>query len=420
MRKKFVLFSSAIIMALAMVTFIGCKDDEEEFDLSTLMADALDLNGATPPSNVSPMPNIVATFSSDVDAATATTATINLVRDYDDANVTINVTVAGKTITIVPVDDLGNGALFELKFLAGIKGTNGVDLDPFSRTFTTEGVFAPSGAVAYWNFNDTPNEQINGTAPSGLVNLAYADSYSAAAGKAASFDGTSTIVEFAGADAWMNTADFTLSFWVKANSAGHVNENGDPKGHFVMGLGAFKGFQFEIAGDYGWCKLAAQYEFADGTSGAEDLWFPGDGVTGQNGGWQGWTFCKDLTGSGGVAALIKDTWANVVCVYNSAERTGTMYINGEKMKAFDFDLWPDGDAKRGVVGMMYGGVAPEVVNELAFGFIQSRAGTLWDTEPWGGYDIPTANHFGGLLDDVRIFNKVLSEDEISLMYSSAK
>jgi hypothetical protein len=97
-----------------------------------------------------------------------------------------------------------------------------------------------------------------------------------------------------------------------------------------------------------------------------------------------------------------------------------MYINGEKMKAFDFDLWPDGDAKRGVVGMMYGGVAPEVVNELAFGFIQSRAGTLWDTEPWGGYDIPTANHFGGLLDDVRIFNKVLSEDEISLMYSSAK
>jgi hypothetical protein len=97
-----------------------------------------------------------------------------------------------------------------------------------------------------------------------------------------------------------------------------------------------------------------------------------------------------------------------------------MYINGEKMKAFDFDLWPDGDAKRGVVGLKYGGVAPEVVNELAFGFIQSRAGTLWDGEPWGGYDFPGANHFGGWLDDVRVFHKVLSETEISLMYASEK
>ena len=90
------------------------------------------------------------------------------------------------------------------------------------------------------------------------------------------------------------------------------------------------------------------------------------------------------------------------------------------MKSFDFDLWPAGDVKRGVTGLKYNGTAPEVVNELAFGFIQSRAGLLWDTEPWGGYDFPTSNHFKGQLDDVRVWNKVLTGDEILLLYNSEK
>jgi hypothetical protein len=97
-----------------------------------------------------------------------------------------------------------------------------------------------------------------------------------------------------------------------------------------------------------------------------------------------------------------------------------MYINGEKMKAQDFNLWPDGDDKRSVTGMTYAGVAPETVNELAFGFIQSREGTLWDSEAWGGYDFPGANHFKGQLDDVRIFHKAITETEIRLMYNSEK
>ena len=96
------------------------------------------------------------------------------------------------------------------------------------------------------------------------------------------------------------------------------------------------------------------------------------------------------------------------------------YYNGVKMKSFDFDLWPAGDAKLGVKGLKYGGVTPDVANELALGFIQSRAGTMWDTEPWGGYDIPTANHFRGQLDDLRFYHKALTAAEIDLMYKSEK
>jgi hypothetical protein len=90
------------------------------------------------------------------------------------------------------------------------------------------------------------------------------------------------------------------------------------------------------------------------------------------------------------------------------------------MKSFDFDLWPDGDPKQTVVGLKYGGSEPDVVNKLAFGFIQSRDGTLWSTEPWGNYDLPTANHFKGQLDDVRIFHKAITAEEVSLMYESEK
>jgi hypothetical protein len=420
MKKMFVLFSSAIVLAMLLFTINGCKKDTSDFNLKTLMADAIDLNGVTPPTNVAPTPTIVATFSTDVDVATATSSTIILTRDYDGAVIANTITVAGKSVTLVPDENLGNGALYKLDFTVGLKGTNGTELVAFNRSFTTEGNFVPSGVFAYWNFNDTPNEQVNNVTPTAVVALTYADSYTTAANKAASFDGTSTIVEFVNGDVLMNTHDFTLSFWVKAQSAGHVDADGNPKGHYVMGLGAFHGFQFEIAGDYSWCKLAASYELADGTTASEDLWFPGDGVTGANGGWQGWTFCKDLTGSGGVAALLKDKWASIVCTYNSATRVATMYINGEKMKAFDFNLWPAGDVKQGVVGLKWGGVAPEVLNELAFGFVQSRGGTLWATEPWGGYTFPTSNHFGGLLDDVRIFHKALTEQEITLMYASEK
>ncbi len=88
------------------------------------------------------------------------------------------------------------------------------------------------------------------------------------------------------------------------------------------------------------------------------------------------------------------------------------------MKSFDFDLWPEEDVKSTVTGMTYAGEEPDVVNELAFGFIHSRAGTMWDNEPWGGYDFTTANHFKGELDDVKIYHKVLTETEIQLMYDS--
>lgn len=422
MKRKSVLLSTILMTAMFAVIMSGCKKDPTDFTLSAMTVGTIDLNGATTPNTVPVNPAILVTFNTDIDVATAIPANVSLVQDYDNAGITVTVTASGKTITITPTEDLGGGILYKLSLTAGLKSTGALAFTPVVRNFTTIGTFEPKGEIAHWTFEGNANDIAGDYNPhtNGTVNITYTDSRNAAAGKAATFDGTTSIIEISNGDVLMNSASFTLSFWVKTNSTGQVDANGNPKGYFVMGLAAFYGFQFEIPADFSNCKLAGRYDIGGGQTASEDLWFPGDGKNKDNGGWQGWSFCKDLTGSGGVAAILKDKWAHVVCEYNGATKVGTMYLNGEKMKSQDFNLWPDGDAKRNVTGMKYGGAEPDTFNELAFGFIQSREGTLWDSEPWGGYDFPTSNHFRGQLDDVRIYHKALTETEILLMYNSEK
>jgi hypothetical protein len=421
--KRFIQILAVPMLIISLVLVDSCTKDTPpvELKLSTLKAGTIDLNGASSATGVPVGTTIVATFTADIDATTATDANITVTRTYDAADLPKAIAVSGASITITPTDPLGNGTTYELKFTTGLKSKDAKPLTyETKRSFTTEGTFAVAGAIAYWNFEDNANDQAGTFNPAtdGIVDITYTASRNAAAGKAATFNGTTSIIEIPNGDQLSNTHDFTLSFWVKAVSDGHVDAGGNPKGHFVIGLGAFKGFQFEIPGDYSSCKLAASYEMADGTTSSEDLWFPGNGQTKDNGGWKGWTYCQDLTGTGGVAALIMDKWANVAIVYEAATKLGTMYINGVKMKQQDFNLY---DApKTGTVGLKYGGVSPEVENKLAFGFIHSRVGTLFATEPWGNYTLPTSNHFQGQLDDVRIYHKVLTPGEITSTYNSEK
>jgi hypothetical protein len=412
MKSMFRFFAVALLM-VSMVTINSCKKDEDDplFALSDLKAGNIDLNGANSATGVPANSTITATFTGNVDP----TSTVQLQRDYDDANLDVTVSASGNTLTIDPDDDLGNGTLYILS-LNGIKSQKGEVLTAVDRSFTTEGSFVPAGQVAYWNFEDNANDVVGAYDPAAadVIGITYVTSRNTKAGKAALFNGQNSLIEIPNGPELMNTSNFTLSFWVNASSENKTS------GHFVMGLGAFKGFQFEIPGDFSSVKLAAQYDLGNGSTGSEDLWFPGDGKDRNNGGWQGWDFVKDLTGTGGVPTLFKDKWAHVVCTYDAATKKGTMYVNGEKVKSQDFNLWPAGDAKRGVTGLKFGGSAPEVGNKLAFGFIYDRTSQLFSAEPWGNYNNPDANHFKGQLDDIRILHTALTEQEAKLVYDSEK
>jgi hypothetical protein len=409
------ILSALLAIGFFVTALVGCKDDEPpELVLVSLEANGIDLNAATSPSNVPTGATIIGEFSTNIDQAT--TSAITLQRQYDNAVVPTTISVSGKTVTITPVDDFGTGTLFILSFGSGLTSDAGKVLTtPIERNFTTVGTFAVPGAIVHYTFEDNADNIIgNGYTPAAnqIVGITYVEGRRPEAGKAASFNGTTSIIEISNGDQLMNNGNWTMSLWVKPNSQ-------HDRGQFVMGLGAFFGFQFEIFGGYNGFKLAASYahNHPDGAGKfGEDLWADGEGNTG----WQGWVFSKDFTPVGGMNTVIKDKWAHYVFVYNASTKQGIIYLNGERIKEQDFDQWPDGDIKRFATGLSYRGEAPEVVNELALGFIQSRAGTLWADEPWGGYTFPGANHFHGLMDDVIIYHKVITPAEITLMYNSGK
>lgn len=425
MKKQVVLFSSLFIAMALMLGVASCKkkDNKNTFALSTLVAQLIggniDLNGALPSDQVPSNPTIVATFTLDVNAASVDSSTIILLRDWDKKNIPLSVKTSGTTITIIPKEELGNGAMFKLTF-PNVTSIDGETYASFVRTFKTIGTFVPAGQIAYWNFENNANDQVGTFNADSIINITYTASYKTAAGLAATFDGTTSIIEIPNGDQLSNTSEFSLCFWLKTNSINHVDADGNPKGHFVIGLGAFYGFQFEIQPTYAECKLGATYDCGAPATNPHDLMFNGDGLTKDNGGWKACTFSKPLTPTPaeGMVALIKDKWVQVVFVFNGPTKVATMYFNGEKMKEEDFNLADP--TLNAATGLKWAGLPPDVYPRLAFGFIKSRQGTLWATQPWGGYTLPTSNHFGGQLDDVRIFHRALNATEIDLMYASEK
>lgn len=416
--KKITLMIISAILLMA-VMFQSCGTDSKPLDLNieSMTVGGMDLNTATSPVNVPADAVILVTFNSNVKASTANSANITLVQDYDNQDIPLAITVNGATITIQPEEELGSGALYQLTLSSGLLNEDDQPLANTSRTFKTAGTFSPAGMIAHWTFENSADDVVGNYNASGVVDITYTASRNGEAGQAATFNGNTSIIEIPNGDELINTSDITLSFWVKTNSGGHVNENGDPAGHFVMGLGAFQGIQYEVSANYESAKFAIQFETANGTAVGEDMWFPAEATDANSGGWQGWDYARSLTPQQ-MVNLLKDNWLHVTLSFNGDQKKARLYYNGDLMKSFDFNLWPADAIQRTVIGLKYNGQSPEVENELAFGFIQSRAGNLWSNEPWGGYDFPTSNHFKGQLDDIKIFHKTLTDGEVKLMYES--
>jgi len=419
--KKKILILSVFMMIAGVVLIDSCKkSNPAPLSVGTIMVGSIDLNAAVAPTNVPVNPTITATFTTEVNAATATSDNITLTEDYDVLVIPSTIAVSGKVVTITPNANLANGALYKLAITAGLKATNGESLTAVNRSFTTVGSFLPAGVVAYWNFDGNANDQtgVYNASASGIIGITYVTGRNATSGQAAKFNGTTSLIEIPNGDALELSSDFSISFWVNEDSTLKRDQ-------FVMGLAGWNGFQFEINNNgnnkLGECKLAAQYSLTGGTSASQDLWFNGaaTGTTKDNGGWQGWTFCKDLTSNSGtgVNGLLAKTWAHVVCTYDHASKIGTMYINGVEMKAQDFNLYGTGHPLYNATGLKYAGLAAN--NNFVFGFIQDKVSPTI-TDSWADYNSTSNGHFQGLLDDVAVYHSVLTPALITLMYNSGK
>ncbi len=378
------------------------------------MADGKQLSGLVAADKIAVSSNITVTFSKGVNAVSAVNFTLTPAGGTASP---LTVTGTGTVITLNPDADLLTGTNYSLAIANSITATDGGKFDGLTISFKTDGlanVVPPQASrqLAYFNFNNNVNSNV-GTWTVENVSSSYAEDRGGFANSSVAFNGTTDIIEVANGAALFGSSS-TLSFWVWTDTtSGH--------GLFTMGINGFKGSQVEIDGKANWIKNAASFTNPDNLELAEDLFFNGDGTFNGNGGWQGWNFNTDLRPTGGVKNVMAMKWAHVVYTYDAGSKLRTVYVNGTRMMQADFNLWPDGDAKRAITGQkVFTAPSPEFSTKFAFGFAKDRSAGLWSAEPWGDYNNPGANHFKGRLDDVRFFDVALTSAEISTLYNAEK
>jgi hypothetical protein len=430
---------AAFAIAASMITFYSCNKDDDEgpstFTLASLSSGSTDLNGATSAEGVPTDGAITATFNTDVDASTATTSNITLKRGFDNKATDITVTSSGKTVTITPVSPLSGGATYILN-IGALQSTNKVAFTPIERSFKTAGSFVPDDQIAYWNFDDNSNDQVgdfDGTA----TDVTFSDARNAAFGKAASFNGTTSIIDVPNGGDLLGS-DRTLSFWVKYDTTNHLNAGGGQKGFFTMGVGGFYGFQIETQGRAHEFKIAGAYTNGTDTV-TNDMVFNADGKTSTNAGdsqMDAATTTDDDMGPTGVRSALAQQWANIIFTFNGSTGVRSIYLNGDLVMQQNLrnlttsaSVTDPGLKKLGAATSQVLIPSKVAVGEpdgyddhWAFGWWVGKASTQFPS--WGAdccqYGNPNNNHFKGMLDDVRIFDRAITEEEVQLMYESEK
>lgn len=416
--------SLMFLLAFGLLATIGCDDDDVSpvsvtaitatgTDLLSGDQITVDLNASTAAENV-PLDAVISiTFARAIDVSTVNSTSVTLMQGGSAVAATVN--ASGSTATLTPTDDLERGLMYTLNLSGTIQADDGGSFTTTSRTFTAAG---RAGVTPPQDNAQTAYYQLNGDALAAVggrhgteTGITYGADRFGEVESAAYFDGDVSLIEFPNSDDLM-TQDWTLSFWMKIDSAGH---NG---GHFVMGLGDVYGFFIEVQGHLGAMKLTARYEREDGTTTANDFFFNGDGMDAMNGGWVGIEYEIDLTATGGLGAIIDDQWAHLVLTYNSATNKRSLYVNGVHMETDNMDNTAGLNDLTGLTFDASGAGADVIGTALAFGFNHDKETTHWSDTPWGDYNKPDANHFKGWLDDVRFFSAAYTQEDVTTLYNA--
>jgi len=435
--------SLKIFLWLAVFLCLGSAHSCKKENIQPLLIVSVEVSGAdlnNTAIRVAVSAPIKATFTTSMDPLSVSATSVLMIRDYDQAAVPLILIVSGTELSIKPAVNLVPGASYTLTITSDVKSTHGDAFGSFTITFKTAGVFVPSNQVAYWNFENTPPDDVVGTydpLSTDVVDIAYEISKNDSSGRAASFNGTTSVIQMANGSALLKP-EFTISFWMKLNSAGHVDSYGNLKGSFVLGIGNTHGLQFDVDPNYTWCRFSQGLLLGDSiTKVANDFQFFANGATKDNiqsnadsvaaHGIDNATVYNQDFGSAGLKQRLDNVWANITMTFEDSTKTRTLYINGEKMYQQNLSLLDNPNvspALRPLASVTSLVLVPDTEiparydDKLVFGFWQNRESTFGGAA--GIYSNPDANHFQGLLDDVRIFNRALSDTEVSLMYEGGK
>lgn len=425
---------SLVLMAGLLFT-MSCKEDDEPaaltvtaisatgIDVKTGETTTVDLNGATVAEGVPVDPVITITFSAEVDETTVTQSTVSI------EGATYSLSVNGADVVATVSEELPRGTNFTLT-LGTITSSAGGSLTATTRGFKTGGrapVVAPKSEsqLAFWKFDGDGTDE-NGTYDADAeVSIEYVTDRHGEASSTALFDGDASIIEVNdAADLMVENSSWTVSYWMNIDTLNNLNDAGTGNaGQFVFGLGAFYGFRVEVNGTASNLDFATRWEIEpdgeDAYTRGEGFSFNGDGNYNATGGWRGHTYEEDLSAQGGLSAVLVSNWKHIVFTYDATSLVGSIYIDGKLMKEqsyLEYAPHPQEDC----VGWKYSGEEPNVFPDLAFGWVQSRRGELWKDTGFGNFDLPTANHYKGMLDDFRIFSASYTSEDVLNLYNAEK
>ena len=404
---------AAVFAMAGLVVLNSCSEDEDPptaLTLESLMANDKDLNGATQANDVAVDGVIIATFSTDVDAATASASTVMLTRTFDGSAVDADIAVAGKTVTITPDASFFEGDAYKVSFTTGLKSKQAQALSAtVERNFGTVGIglgTAPKSAnqTVYLQFSNEVVD-LTGNAEATFEQLSFTADRFGNANSAASFNGgtgagNGDIVELTGND--FISSSMTISLWVHINAADYVA----PGNRALLGLGANQGYMFEI-GDYNpaessgpnWLKWTSNHKVDPD---------PNSHVTATAWGEYG----GDTDGGTKINTLTTTGWHHIVLTNDASTYTKTGYWDGVKIKTFNL---LDANGEWNLKDMLLNtgeGIDPK----LTLGYFASRANTNPD---WAQY-ANAQRTFKGAMDDLRIFDVALSASEVTNLYNAEK
>lgn len=226
-----------------------------------------------------------------------------------------------------------------------------------------------NGLVGYWPFNGNAND-VSGNGNNGTVNGATLTAdRNGNANNAYSFNGLNNYIQLPFLTAINNASKLTLSFWLNTNLA-------FPNSPFTVKSGAIFAHWIDNSAPSG--PIGLQYSItASGQTGPAVI----GGI-----------------GSGSISSIIPNTWSNIVFIFDGSQPSDKklqLYVNGVFVEYI---------------------IQSPTLTITNLGSLANRSVIGANVGPYNGS--PVYNFFNGKLDDIAIYNRALSQSEITGLYNA--
>ena len=275
------------------------------------------------------------------------------------------------------------------------KDNNDVVLPPIGGYNSSDEVGA-TNLKAYWSLDGTANETKSGTAPTSTVGVTYTTGVK---GQGASFANGYIYFASAVGGALVSNQPFTVSAWIQGTNnflaGGNPPANNHPYQYFQMARPG------QLFGDINLTYEAGAYGPASDTMFLKSLYSDAGGL-------------QDAVNNYGIAGteykVVKKAgtgqWVHVVTTYNPAGGTGAqsifrIYADSAQVNNTNFE-------NRGTNSFVY---TPHEI--IIGGWYNNIPGKTVSADTW-------TTPFTGKIDEIRVYNKLLSRDEITALYQLGK